>query len=188
VLQSVWETVYVCDLHHPLNTIKKMVLVLPRNTEYEEGFLHYLQKIMILANQISTRLAIYCYDKTRSAVETFIQYTRIPLEIAFKPLQPGEMEDFRTIAREVSPNDLLVVVSARKGTLSYSASQDNIPSRLGRLFRDMNVILIYPEQIEIEFREAGVQPDDLTLAPIQEQLANLHRLRRVFKRIFGGKK
>ncbi|KAA2240979.1 cation:proton antiporter [Chitinophaga agrisoli] len=185
VLQSVWETVYVCDFSHPMNTAKKMVLVLPRNTEYEKGFLHYLQKMMILAKQIGARLTIYCQDKTRAAVEAFIQYIKISAEISFKPL--GEMEDFLILSREVTRDDLLVVVSARKGTLSYNAYLEHIPAKLSRHFKDNNLILVYPEQIEMDFMEPGVQPEDLTLAPIQEQLANLNKLGKAVKRIFKGK-
>ncbi len=186
VLQSVWETVYVCDFNHPMNTAKRMVLVLPRNTEYEKGFLHYLQKMMMLAKQIGARLAIYCEDKTRAAVEAFVQYIKISAEITFKPL--GEMEDFLILSREVTRDDLLVVVSARKGTLSYNAYLEHIPVKLSRHFKDNNLILVFPEQIEMDFMEPGVQPEDLTLAPIQEQLANLNKLGKAVKRIFKGKK
>ena len=188
VLQSVWETVYVCDFHHPMNAAKKMVLVLPRNTEYEKGFVHYLQKMLILAKQIGARLVIHCPEKTKVAVETFLQYAKISMEITFKPIGATELEDFQALSKEVSSGDLLVVVSARKGTLSYTAFQEHIPARLGRYFRDTNIILVFPEQIEMEYLEAGVQPEDLTLAPIQEQLANLNKLGKAFKRIFKGKK
>ncbi|GAA0555474.1 cation:proton antiporter [Chitinophaga japonensis] len=187
VLQSVWETVYVCDFHHPMNTAKKMVLVLPRNTEYEKGFLHYLQKMIMLARQIGVRLVVYCQDKTKNAIEAYIQQTKTSVEIAFKYF--GEIEDFLVLSREITPDDLLAVVSARKGTLSYSPYLEHIPAKLSRHFRENNVILVFPEQMEIDFLEAGVQPEDLTLAPIQEQLANLNKLGKAVKRIFkGGKK
>jgi len=186
VVQSVWENVYVCNFHHPMNTAKRMVLVLPRNAEYEKGFLHYLQKMIILAKQIGARMLVCCHDKTKAAVDAFIQYTKISVEITFKHF--GNIEDLLTLSREITRDDLLAVASARKGTLSHGTYLEHVPARLSRHFPDNNIILIFPEQIEMEFMEAGVQPEDLTLAPIQEQLANLNKLGKVVKRIFKGKK
>lgn len=185
VVQSVWENVYVCDFRHPMNTAKRMVLVLPRNAEFEKGFLHYLQKMIMLAKQIGARMLVCCHDKTKAAVEAFIQHSKISVEITFKHF--GNIEDLLTLSREITRDDLLAVASARKGTLSHGPYLEHIPGRLSRHFRDNNIILIFPEQIEMEYMEAGVQPEDLTLAPIQEQLANLNKLGKAVKRIFKGK-
>lgn len=183
VLRSVWETIYVCDFPNPLNTTKKMVMVLPRNTEYELGFGHYLQKMILLAKQAGAKLLMCCHDHTKVAIENFLQQTKTSVEISYKSLE--DMNDFLVLSREVTRNDLLVVVAARKGTLSYSPGQDNIPGKLSRHFRDQNIILVYPEQTETDYIESGVQPDDLTLAPIQE----LNKLGRTVRRIFtGGRK
>ncbi|ASZ15138.1 cation:proton antiporter [Chitinophaga pendula] len=183
VLRSVWETIYVCDFPNPLNTTKKMVMILPRNTEYELGFAHYLQKMILLAKQAGAKLLMCCHDHTKGAIETFLQQSKTSVEIVYRSLE--DMDDFLVLSREVTRNDLLVVVAARKGTLSYSPGQDNIPGRLSRHFRDQNIILVYPEQTETDYIESGVQPDDLTLAPIQE----LNKLGRTVRRIFtGGRK
>lgn len=184
VLQSVWETVYVCDFHYPLNTTRKMVLILPRNTQYEKGFLHYLQKMVLLAKQAGAKMQIYCNEKTKEAVAAYLEQTKSSVELTFKRFE--DMDDFLVLAREVTRNDLLVVVTARKGTLSYQSFMENIPAKIGRHFKENNVILVYPEQTEIDFVEGGLQPEDLTLAPIQEQLANLNKLGKAVKRIFKG--
>ena len=81
-----------------------------------------------------------------------------------------------------------MIVTARKGSLSYNASMESIPGKISRHFKDNNAILLYPEQTAIDYVEAGIQPEDLTLAPIQEQLANLSKLGKAVKRIFKPKK
>ncbi|WP_291913404.1 cation:proton antiporter [Chitinophaga sp. CB10] len=186
VLQSVWETVYVCRFLYPLNTTKKMVLALPKNAEYEQGFLHYLQKMLMLAKQAGAKLVVFCAQSTQSIIEGYIVQTKMSMEIQFRHYDGTE--DFLAISREVSRNDLVAVVTARKGTLSYHAYMENIPGKIERHFRDNNVILLYPEQIAVDYVEAGIQPEDLTLAPIQEQLANLNKLGKAVKRIFKPKK
>ncbi len=186
VLQSVWETVYVCSFQHPLNTTKKMVLALPKNAEYELGFLHYLQKMLMLAKQAGARLLIFCAPNTKNEIENYLVQSKMSIEITFKDFDG--VEDFLVLSREVTRDDLVVVVTARKGTLSYNAYMESLPGKIDRHFKDNNVILLYPEQTAIDYMEAGIQPEDLTLAPIQEQLANLNKLGKVVKRIFKGKK
>jgi hypothetical protein len=186
VLQSVWETIYVCDFHYPLNATRKLVVVMPKNAEYELGFLHYIQKIFLLSKQIGARLLLCCHTKTQAAIEAYLQQFKISVEITFK--QFDNIEELLLLAKDITKNDLVMVVSARKGTLSYRPYLDGMPGRLSRHFPSNNIVLIYPEQTEMDYIEAGVQPEDLTLAPIQEQLANLNKLGKAVKRILKGKK
>ncbi|MCF6406163.1 cation:proton antiporter [Chitinophaga filiformis] len=186
VLQSVWENVYVCDFHYPLNATRKLVLVMPKNAEYEIGFLHYIQKIFLLSKQIGARLLLCCCTKTQSAVEAYLQQFKLNIEITFR--QFNNIEELLKLEKDITKNDLLMVVAARKGTLSHHPYLDGMPGRLSKHFPANNIVLIYPEQREIDYIEAGVQPEDLTLAPIQEQLANLNKLGKAVKRILKGKK
>lgn len=182
VLQRVWETVYVCNFHSPLNTTKKMVLVMPPNAEYELGFLHYMQKMFMLAKQAGARLLVFCNEKTQTITTAFAEQTKMSVDLSFR--QFDTIEDFLILSREITRDDLVVVVTARKSTLSYHAYMDGIPAKLERHFKDNNVILLYPEQREFDSLEAGLQSEDLTLAPIQEQIANLNKLGKAVKRIF----
>lgn len=182
VLQRVWETVYVCNFHSPLNTTKKMVLVMPPNAEYELGFLHYMQKMFMLAKQAGARLLVFCNEKTQTITTAFAEQTKMSVDLSFR--QFDTIEDFLILSREITRDDLVVVVTARKSTLSYHAYMDGIPAKLERHFKDNNVILLYPEQREFDSLEAGLQAEDLTLAPIQEQIANLNKLGKAVKRIF----
>ncbi|WP_295122404.1 cation:proton antiporter [uncultured Chitinophaga sp.] len=182
VLQGVWETVYICQLMHPLNTARRLVLMLPQNAEYELGFAHYMQKMMRLAKQAGARLQLYCTERTGGAVNELMRLTKTTMDVTFHRFD--NMEDFLVLARSISRDDLLVMVTARKGTLSYSAYMENLPGRLARHFKDNNLLLIYPEQTELENIEPGVQALDLTLTPIQEQITNLNKIGKAVKRIF----
>jgi len=186
VLQSVWENIYVCDFHYPLNATRKLVLVMPKNAEYEIGFLHYVQKVLLLSKQIGAKVLLCCHVKAQEAVQAYVQQFKLNVDITFK--QFDNIEELLLLSKDITKNDLLMVVAARKGTLSYRPYLDGMPGRLGRHFPANNIVLIYPEQTEIDYIEAGVQPEDLTLAPIQEQLANLNKLGKAVRRILKGKK
>ncbi|PUZ24532.1 transporter, CPA2 family [Chitinophaga costaii] len=182
ILQGVWETVYVCAFHQPLNITQRLVLVLPHNACYEAGFQHYLQKAVMLSKQAGARMVVCCTPETRVRIEAWLRATRTSVSLTYRAF--GEAEDLLELAGELSDDDLLMMVTARKGTLSYSKYLDNLPARLSRSFKNNNIILLYPEQAALDYNEPGLRPEDLTLAPIQEQLANLSRLGRAVRSVF----
>ena len=79
-----------------------------------------------------------------------------------------------------------MVVSARKGTLSWHSYMENIPNMLDKHFQYNNFILLYPEQKQSDIPESGMQSQDLTLTPIQEQIDNLNKIGKAVKKIFKG--
>jgi len=98
----------------------------------------------------------------------------------------SEDTDTDALSKTISRDDLIIVASARKGTISYNSQIENIPGRLMRQFTDHNFIVLYPEQTQVDFPEGGMQSQDLKLAPIQEQIDNLNKLGKVVKKIFKG--
>jgi hypothetical protein len=78
------------------------------------------------------------------------------------------------------------MVNARKNTISYHSYMDNIPAKLIRHFEFNSFLVIYPEQKQSDIPESGMQSQDLTLQPIQEQIDNLNKIGKAFKKIFKG--
>jgi hypothetical protein len=184
ILDSVWETVYVCKLNQPLNTTHKIVLVLTKNAEYEIGFGHWVKKVGKLAKQINTKILVCSAPATYSAFQQELKSARTYVELQFRPFE--EVEDFLVLSREIKKDDLIVLVSARKGTISYHSYMENIPSKLIRHFELNSFIVIYPEQKQSEVLEPGMQSQDITLTPIQEQIDNLNKIGKAVKKIFKG--
>ena len=57
-----------------------------------------------------------------------------------------EWDDFILLSKDIGAEDLLVVVGARKGSISYSTSQEELPEFLSKNFSAHNLMVIYPEQ------------------------------------------
>ncbi|MBX2923282.1 MAG: cation:proton antiporter [Chitinophagaceae bacterium] len=182
VLDSVWETLFICRLGFPINTTKRMVLLLTRNAEYEIGFAHWVKRMVSLSKQAGLRMVLCCSAATQKAFEKEVQKARSSVEISFKRFEI--LEDFQQLSRDISSSDLIVAVSARKGTISYHSYMESMAARLVKNFPKSNFILLYPEQTQAEFLEAGMQQEDLVLTPIQEQIDNITRLSKAVKKIF----
>lgn len=184
ILDSTWETVYVCRLNYPLNTTQKIVLVLTRNAEYELGFSHWVKKIVKLSKQLNAKILVCSTPETCKAFQQVLKADRTHIEMAYRQFE--EVEDFLILSREVKKDDVIVVVSARKNTLSYHSYMENIPTKLVRHFESNNFIVVYPEQKQSDIPESGMQSQDLTLTPIQDQIDNLNKIGKAVKKIFKG--
>ena len=174
---------YICRFQHPVNTARKIVLVLTPNAQYEPGFRRWMKKIVLLSRQAGARLEVFSGLETKQAFQTGLKKIRSNTEVTYTHIENAE--DFFIISRGITRDDLIVIVNARKGTLSYHSYMDTIPGKLLKHFADNNFILMYPEQTKVEFLESGVQSDDLTLSPIQEQIDNLNKLGKAVKKIFN---
>jgi hypothetical protein len=183
IIDTVWETVYICRFIHPVNTTRKIVAVLSPNAQYEIGFKYWMSKMVLFSKQAGARLQVCSTEETKLAVQVELKKIRNKGEVTYKPFEA--IEDFLILSREISRDDLIIVINARKGTLSYHSYMDTMPGKLWKHFSDNNFILLYPQQNEVAFLESGVQSGDLSLSPIQEQIDNLNKLGKAVKKIFN---
>lgn len=183
IIDTVWETIYICNFQHPVNTARKIFLVITPNAQYEIGFKHWLKKMLLLSRQAGARLVVCSDPAAREAFQTELRKRKITVEVNYSDFETAD--DFHILSTQISKDDLVVMVNARKGTLSYQSFMDNMQTKILKQFAENNFILLYPEQTEVEFLESGVQSGDLTLAPIQEQIDNLNKLGKAVKKIFN---
>lgn len=182
ILGSVRETIYSCLFNSPLNTTGRVFAVVLKNAQYEVGFSHWMNKVLRLCKETGAKLVLICNQSTQAACKAFIDGTGLALEVSHLVLD--DLENLMSLLGEhLAKNDLLMLVSARKGTLSYHHYMENAPARMQRHFPENNLILLYPEQNEAEAFEVGIQSEDLALTPIQEQIQNFNRLGKLVRRL-----
>ena len=61
----------------------------------------------------------------------------------------SDWEDFLVISRKIDKDDLIILVSARRGAPSHIGVLDRMPSRLEKYFANNNRVIIYPQHINI---------------------------------------
>ncbi len=144
VLESTEQMVWVAKLIHPLNTMKKMVMVVPANAHAETGFANWVATVKLLCHHLGSRLSLYADEPTLAALVQEIDRTK-PLITTEQNVFEGE-DNMAQLIRETSPEDLLLVVKARENTVSYHAYLDKVPTQLARYFSKGSFIIIYPEQ------------------------------------------
>lgn len=157
VLLHIWKTIMVCRINNPCNLFKRIVLLLPPNAHFESGFPIYAQKTFAISKNIGIPVVAYGQKESLKALEYFKKGCTL-LTNEFE-----NWEDFLIISREVNIDDLLMVVSARKGTISNVSFQESIPNKLSRYFNQNSYILIYPEQQVSGHKEGIIHTEDVAL-------------------------
>lgn len=128
----------------PVGTITKIVVVVPRNAEYETGFHLWVSRLCMLAYNIEARIVFISYKITQDLIRTAIAEDKIEVDARFEILD--SYDDFILLSGDVSDDDLLVVIGARKGSISYGSDLEALPGFLSRYFSRHNLMVIYPKQ------------------------------------------
>lgn len=128
----------------PVDTVTRVVAVVPRKAEYETGFHLWVSRIAMLASNIEARLTFITYKDTEEFIRTAIAEDKIEADVRFELLD--SYDDFILLSGDIGEDDLLVVIGARKGSISYGSDLEALPGFLSRYFSRHNLMVIYPKQ------------------------------------------
>lgn len=128
----------------PVDTVRKLVVYIPKNAEYEKGFHSALARIGNLASQLGCRVVFFLYATTEPFVENFIIQEKFSFSRDYRVME--SWDDFIILSSQVTEEDLMIIVGARKGSLSHSSDMDSFPSFISRYFTRQNIVMIYPAQ------------------------------------------
>ena len=128
----------------PISTVRRIVVVAGAKAQYETGFHDWVARIGNLAQQLACKVIFLVSDETSRYIEDIISTDGYGIRRIYQEMTGWD--DFILLSGDVGPEDLLVVIGARKGSISYSASQEEIPEFLSKNFAAHNLMVIYPEQ------------------------------------------
>ena len=128
----------------PLNTVERLRVAVPKYAQQEAGFVDVLDRIRNLATQISARVTFYCNDSTAQLLRALCQRQGKRLSANFVEME--DWEDSLMIAKEMEPNDMLILWLARPATVSYNPLFESVPYVLKKFYSEYNTLLLYPEQ------------------------------------------
>lgn len=128
----------------PANTLRRIVVAVPPKAEQEVGFAKWLERIGRIANQLGCRVHFFCHSVTQDRINTFVENNFKGLRIEFSELQ--DWDNFLDVADQVNFDHLLVVVTARRGSVSYAPSFERLPAQLSKHFSKTSLLVLYPDQ------------------------------------------
>lgn len=169
----------------PVNTITRLIISVPPKAEFETGFLYWVIRVANIARQVGCR-AIFCaHPDTQPFIRGIIREEGYGIRYEFRDVE--DWSDFVLIANKVLEDDLLIMIGARRASISFDSEMDNMPGFLAKYFAHNNLIVIFPEQFgETPQLTSFVDPlaSDINSSPSEILL----KIRRWYKRIINWKK
>ena len=146
LLDGINRMICVYKATQPISTIKRVVVATTPKCEFETGFTKWCNRVFTLTSQIGSELVIYCTEDTKKLIAETAKKQKCSCKFTFYTL--ADWEDFLILSREVKENDLLVVVTARRQSISYTPLLEKLPRQLTQYFSDNSFIVLFPEQFK----------------------------------------
>lgn len=145
ILNATHREVILVRLLMPPGTVRRIVIVVPPRAEYEVGFYKWLEHICRIGEQTGQMMHIHAIGDTCQYIQEFMQEQH-PLVRYELHNEKGMGALLVRLPSEVNNDHLLVLVSSRKGFISYTSALNTLPSIIAHSFSHTNVMLLYPDQ------------------------------------------
>ena len=150
--------IIITRIMQPLNTIRRIQVAVPSRAEFEPGFYRWLERLARMAGNLECRVVFHGRQDTLQLVKEFIRNRFPSVRAEYEELEHwNELPELATRVRE---DHLFVIVTARKGTISYKSAMERLPEEVNKCFKGKTLMIIFPEQY-------GNRMDDMTFAQPQ---------------------
>ena len=129
----------------PANVMRRIVVAVPPNAEYEAGFYKWVERIARIGVQLGCRVHFWGHTDTLPRIKGFIHKFYDGVRTEYTVLD--DWTDLLLLTGHINYDHLLVIVSARKGSISYQSSFEELPNQITRYFSDNSLMLVYPDQL-----------------------------------------
>lgn len=154
ILYETDKTVYLGKIIKPLGLHKRIVMAAPPYAELEKGFELWFMKMARLSQELTVPIVLYCNKATEEAVKKLAKQYKLSITINAQDF--SDWEDFLILAKYIDEDDLIILVAARRGSISYQDAMEKLPPKLEKYFAQNTLILIYPQPL----RETELQLEE----------------------------
>ena len=150
--------IIMARLNQPLNTIRRIQVAVPSRAQYEPGFYRWLERLARVVRNLECRIAFHARQDTLKLIDEYIQKHHASIRAEYFIM--SHWNELPSLAATIAADHLFVVITARKGTVSYKAALDHLPDEMTKHFSGANLMIIFPDQF-------GDNGDRLTFAEPQ---------------------
>ena len=145
LLKGTHRQIMIAKLLMPVNTLRRIVVAVPEKAEYEVGFMKWVVQLCRMGKLLGCRVHFFATEDTLRHLRAVVEKQEANTFTEFSVLE--EWDDLLLLTGQVNFDHLFVVVSARKGSISYQTSFERLPSQVSKYFADASLLIIYPDQL-----------------------------------------
>ena len=183
LMQRTSKAIYVYQAVQPLGTVKHIVVAVPPKAEFESGFVHWFERVRSIVKQLGASVRFHGTPSTLKRIHQLCMRGSDPLQAQFEEMD--SWEDLLIISRSFKADDLLIVVTARRGSISHDALFDKLPRQLARYFGQNSYLVIVPEQMGGDQLDKGDLNPSMSEA-FEEGAKQLGSAGRFMRKVFKG--
>ena len=136
--------VIIVESFRPLNTLRCIQVAVPSRAEFEPGFYRWLERLSRMAENLECRVRFHCRVETQALIQEYIRKRHPEVRAEYQPM--AHWNELPLLAREVADDHMFVVITARKGTISYKSALERLPEELTKYYQGKNLMIIFPDQ------------------------------------------
>ncbi len=131
-------------LKQPLNTLRCIQVAVPSRAEFEPGFYRWVERLGRLAGNLECRIVFHGRNDQTDLIANYLRHKHPNVRGEFSPMM--HWNELPRLAATINDDHLFVVVTSRKGGLSYKTAFERLPDEIEKHFSGKNLLLIYPDQ------------------------------------------
>jgi Kef-type K+ transport system membrane component KefB/mannitol/fructose-specific phosphotransferase system IIA component (Ntr-type)/nucleotide-binding universal stress UspA family protein len=144
LLEQTRQLVLVAKLGHPLNTTRRILLVVPPASKHHTGFYGAVQAVKLMANQLGATIEGLVVQGDTARYQTLVGEIRPQVPIEWRFISRWS-ELTSALRDEFEPDDLVVVLSARRGAVSWDRELERLPTHLPGIGVD-SFLMVFPSE------------------------------------------
>ena len=136
----------------PLNTLRRIQVAVPSRAEFEPGFHRWLQRLARMASNLDCRIQFHGRNESLELIREYInnRYPNVRGEYTYM----AHWNELPRLAENIQEDHMFVVVTARKGTISYKNALERLPKELQQHFSGKNLMILFPDQYGTQKEES----------------------------------
>ena len=150
--------IFFARLTQPLTTMRRIQVAVPSRAQFEPGFYRWLERLCRLGSNLECHTEFFGREDVLPLIENYVLSRHHDMRVSYTKM--AHWAEMPNLAASISPDNLFVVVTARKGTVSYKNALEFLPDEITRHFSGTNIMIIFPDQ-------HGDAMDEMTFAQPQ---------------------
>lgn len=145
LLKGLHREVMIAKFLIPINTLRRIIIAVPPKAEYEAGFQKWVEHFCRMGGTLGCRVHFFANEETTVQLQALVKKKYGQTLTDFSRLD--DWEDLLILTGQVNYDHLLVMISARRGSISYDSSFEKLPAQLSKYFSNNSLIVLYPDQL-----------------------------------------
>ncbi len=128
----------------PLSTLRRVVIAVPDKAEYEVGFYKWVEHLCRIGEELDCPLTYHGNSATLQHIKDYMGRLHPSIRASYNAMP--QWADLMQLGKALGRDEMIAIVTARQGFISYRREFDSLPQLIHRHFSHTSALLLYPDE------------------------------------------